>query len=80
MLATNQPSAELPEPQNDTPLRRALNEEATAQYTGISQITLRHGRMGIAKCLTPPYVRLGRKIVYLKDDLDRFLESNRQAA
>jgi hypothetical protein len=26
---------------------------------------------------TPPYVRLGRKVIYLRDDLDRWLEAQR---
>jgi hypothetical protein len=69
-----------PTQQSEGALRRALNEAAASEYTDIARPTLRQGRMGIAKCPTPPYVRLGRKIVYLKDDLDRFLEAHRQTA
>lgn len=60
--------------------RRGYSEQEAAYYIGVSRISLRQGRMeGRRKnrMTPPPYVRLGRKILYLKDDLDRWLEANR---
>lgn len=59
---------------------RSLTEKEAAEYLGLSRSTLRQGRMrgrrrsGIP---TPPYVRLGRTVRYLKDDLDTWLEQHR---
>lgn len=63
--------------------RRGFSEEETAHYLGISRASLRQGRMEgrrANRLPTPPYVKLGRKILYLKDDLDRWLEENRHTA
>ena len=60
--------------------RRGYSEEETAYYLGISRASLRQGRMEGRRenrLPPPPYVRLGRKILYLKDDLDRWLQENR---
>jgi hypothetical protein len=56
---------------------RALNEYEAANYVDLSVQTLRLGRMGIAKCGTPPFCRNGRRIIYLRDDVDRWLETLR---
>lgn len=61
--------------------RRGYSEEEAAHYLGISRISLRQGRMEGRRenrMPPPPFVRLGRKILYLKDDLDRWLENHRQ--
>lgn len=61
--------------------KRGLTEAEAADYSGISRSALRQGRMnGCRECRmpTPPFVRLGRKILYLRDDLDRWLEAQRQ--
>ena len=60
--------------------KKTLNEKEASEYTGLSHSTLRQGRMNgerLRRCPTPPFVKLGRKIVYLKDDLDRYLEAHR---
>ena len=61
-------------------LQRGLSESDAAIYLGISRSTLRHGRSeGVRanRMPSPPFVRLGRKIVYLRDDLDGWLAANR---
>lgn len=60
--------------------KRGLTEVEAAIYLGVSRSTLRHGRCEgrrDGRMLPPPFVRLGRKIVYLKDDLDAWLAQNR---
>lgn len=60
--------------------RRGLSEAEAANYLGVSRSTLRHGRcegFRDSRMSPPPFVRLGRKIVYLKDDLDAWLAQNR---
>jgi hypothetical protein len=59
---------------------RAVDEEGAAVYTTVSISSLRKGRMEgqrVNHMPPPPYVRLGRRVVYLLDDLDRWLEANR---
>jgi hypothetical protein len=61
-------------------LTRGMTEEQAAVYLGISRSTLRHGRCEGARrnrMIPPPFVKLGRKIVYLKDDLDTWLLKHR---
>ncbi len=60
--------------------KRALSEIEAAEYTGLSRSTLRQGRMdgqreGRIPC--PPHVKVGRKVLYLIEDLDGWLESHR---
>ena len=62
--------------------RRGLSESEAAEYIGMSRSFLRQARMdGKRKNRTPgpPYTKIGRKILYLKDDLDTWLEQHRQA-
>lgn len=57
-----------------------LDSKTAAQYLGISESTLRQGRMNgerKAKCPVPPYIKMGRKILYLRCDLDKFLHNLR---
>ncbi len=65
----------------DKIIPRALSECDAAIYLGISRISLRQGRCEGKRenrMPPPPYVRLGRrKIVYLRDDLDSWLEKYR---
>jgi len=66
--------------------KRALSEIEAAIYIKMSRSFLRQDRMnGIRHNRTPGprYVRIGRRIRYLKDDLDAWLEAhavNREAA
>ena len=59
---------------------RTLTEIEAADYLGISRSTLRQGRMNgprSSRCPTPPFIRLGRKILYLREDLDQLLKERR---
>lgn len=61
-------------------LIRGMTEEQAAVYLGVSTSTLRHSRcegLREGRMPPPPFVRLGRKIVYLRDDLDAWLAQHR---
>ena len=61
---------------------RGMSENEAAHYIGIAPISLRQGRCEgrrEKRMPPPPYIKLGRKILYLKDDLDRWLEMYRVA-
>lgn len=64
--------------------KRGLSEAEAAIYVGLSRSALRQGRMNRDRhgyIPPPPFVRLGRrKIIYLRDDLDRYLEQYRTAS
>jgi len=59
----------------------ALTEQQAASYLSMSRSFLRQGRM---KCdrenrtPTPPYLKIGRSVRYLKEDLDTWLDQFRQ--
>ena len=60
--------------------KRCLTDKEAAIYLGVSTSTLRISRCHGAKAgrfPPPPFVRLGRSIRYLKDDLDLWLEARR---
>lgn len=64
----------------DADQKRGLTEPEAAIYLGVSRSTLRHGRCEgerDGRMPPPPFVRLGRKIIYLRDDLDAWLSQNR---
>lgn len=54
--------------------RKTLTEVETSRYVGMSRPWLRLRRM---KKKPPTYIRQGRSIRYLIDDLDRWLSANR---
>lgn len=57
--------------------KRSLTEQEAAEYIGMSRSFLRQDRMnGIRKNRTPGpnYVKIGRAIRYLREELDRWLE------
>ena len=59
------------------PLKRALTEKEAAQYVGQSHHTLRKARCEGQlpnHTPTPPFIRLGRSVRYLREDLDSFLD------
>lgn len=61
-------------------LRAVLDEIEAAAYTGISISSLRKGRMNGKRdnyVEPPPYLKLGRRIGYLRADLDAWLMSHR---
>lgn len=61
-------------------IKHTLNEREAAEYIGMSRAFLRQDRMdGFRDGRTPgpSYVRLGRTIRYLRDDLDLWLNRHR---
>jgi predicted DNA-binding transcriptional regulator AlpA len=61
--------------------QRALKEPEAAQYLSMSISFLRQSRMdGIREHRTPgpAFVKIGRAVRYLKEDLDHWLETYRQ--
>ena len=77
-----QPS--LTEIQNNTPLpqsvlSRALDEKAAAKYIGMSVSFLQKDRMNgaiLGRTLGPRFAKLGKWVMYLRDDLDAWLEQH----
>jgi len=60
---------------------RALTEIEASQYIGMSRSFLRQSRMEgnrSGRTPAPPFIKIGRSIRYLKDDLDNWLESFRK--
>jgi predicted DNA-binding transcriptional regulator AlpA len=56
--------------------RKAVTEREAAEYTGMSRSFLRQSRMdGIREGRTPgpPFVKIGRAVRYLVEDLDAWL-------
>lgn len=57
--------------------KRALTEQETAEYIGMSRSFLRQSRMEgnrINRTPAPPFIKIGRAVRYLKEDLDRWLD------
>lgn len=60
--------------------KRGFTEQEAAQYIGMSRSFLRQDRMnGFRKQRTPGpnFVKIGKSVRYLKEDLDAWLESYR---
>lgn len=59
---------------------RTLNTRQASEYLGVSCSWLRQARMGgkrLDRLSSPPYFKLGRRVVYLKSDLDHWLTKHR---
>jgi len=59
----------------------ALTEQQAASYIAMSRSFLRQGRMNgerEGRTPTPPYLKIGRSVRYLKEDLDTWLDQFRQ--
>ena len=59
----------------------ARTEQQAAHYLSMSRSFLRQGRMNgdrENRTPTPPYLKIGRSVRYLKADLDTWLEQFRQ--
>jgi hypothetical protein len=57
-----------------------LEEEAAATYIGMSVMYLRRSRCEghrDDRTPAPPYIKIGRSVRYLIEDLDEFLKQNR---
>ncbi len=60
--------------------KRALTDEETARYIGMSESFLRQSRMNgdrHNRTPGPKYLKIGRAVRYLKEDLDIWLEQHR---
>lgn len=58
--------------------KRSLTEKEAAEYINMSCSFLRQDRMNgirVNRTPGPSYVRIGRAIRYLKEDLDQWLEA-----
>ncbi|UJF19128.1 helix-turn-helix domain-containing protein [Vibrio sp. SS-MA-C1-2] len=58
--------------------KRALTEQETSTYIGMSRSFLRQSRMeGNRKNRTvaPPFIKIGRAVRYLREDLDLWLDN-----
>ena len=58
--------------------KRALSEIETAEYIGMSRSFLRQSRMEgnrTNRTPAPPFIKIGRTVRYLKDDLDNWLNN-----
>ena len=53
---------------------RGLNTAAAAQYIGFSSGFLRKARRGLTQVPGPKYRRISNRVVYLREDLDQFLD------
>lgn len=58
--------------------KKVLSEIETAEYIGMSRSFLRQSRMEgnrANRTPAPPFVKIGRSVRYIKDDLDNWLNS-----
>lgn len=58
--------------------KRAYTEQETSNYIGMSRSFLRQARMEghrHNRTEAPPFIKIGRSIRYLKDDLDSWLDN-----
>lgn len=62
----------------NTPSKKVLSEIETAEYIGMSRSFLRQSRMEgnrDNRTPAPPFIKIGRAVRYLKDDLDSWLNA-----
>ncbi len=60
----------------NTSVKKVLSEIETAEYIGMSRSFLRQSRMEgnrANRTPAPPFIKIGRSVRYLKDDLDLWL-------
>ncbi|OOF26044.1 DNA-binding protein [Salinivibrio proteolyticus] len=63
--------------------KRAYTEQETAAYIGMSRSFLRQSRMEghrLNRTEAPPFIKIGRAVRYLKEDLDNWLDQHRKQA
>ena len=64
-----------------TPLiARGLKTKDAAVYVGFSEAFLKKARCGLTEAPGPRFKKIGSRVVYLREDLDAFLEQSEQAA
>jgi hypothetical protein len=56
---------------------RGFSEKEAAAYTSLSSQYLRLSRIQKYHKDAPPFLKIGSRVIYLRDDLDRWLESHR---
>ncbi|NMU84762.1 helix-turn-helix domain-containing protein, partial [Vibrio parahaemolyticus] len=59
--------------------KRAYTEQETATYIGMSRSYLRQARMEGQRnnrTIAPPFIKIGRAVRYLKEDLDAWLDNH----
>lgn len=65
----------------DSPLlARGLRTRDAADYIGFSEAFLRKARRGETTVPGPIFKRIGRRVIYLREDLDVFLDEPKQGA
>lgn len=58
---------------------QTLKDSEAAKYIGMSESWLRQARMN-GNPDAPPFLKIGRAVRYLQDDLDAWLESRRRTS
>lgn len=64
--------------QGNAAIPRALNEKEAGRYIGMSRSFLAQSRMDgprEGRTPAPPFVKIGRSVRYLREDLDGWLDS-----
>ena len=59
-------------------VKRAFTEQETAEYIGMSRSFLRQSRMDGTldnRTSAPKFIKIGRAVRYLREDLDSWLDS-----
>jgi excisionase family DNA binding protein len=80
MNVVKRPLSQAIQSQDPIPNKRALTEAEAAEYISVGRSTLRKARMTGAlegRLEMPPFVKFGRSVRYLIDDLDAWLTSRR---
>ena len=62
------------------PAPRGLSTADASAYITFSESFLRKARIGLTDTPGPEFQRIGRKIIYLREDLDAFLDQGESAA
>ena len=55
---------------------RGLSTESAARYLGLSTSFLEKARLNQTKTPGPKFRKKGKRVIYLRDDLDVYLESS----
>ena len=59
---------------------RGLRTRDAATYIGFSEAFLRKARRGETTVPGPIFKRIGSRVIYLREDLDAFLDQSKQEA
>jgi len=62
--------------QHTPPERRAFNTRLAAIFVDRSESFLEKARLGLTKSPGPKFIKHGRRISYLREDLNAYLESS----